>query len=291
MSPSEPAAALFSAFGPFKSSPAAFGKLRTWTTPELMVNQIKVGERTGTVADTLRNIAEHREKSGKLRSEVIRKLSYPFLLITVGSGVIAFLLMYVVPVFQQTYDDAGVPLPMVTQVLIASGHLAKRYIWLLVAAPVLLGVLIRQLRKSQELAMKMDQGLLQLPLFGNWLRDISVLQLMDVLGNLMEAGFTLAEALGESAESVGNRAVKHSVEQLQSAVNRGERFSREIERMGEMFPPIVSQLVIVGEQTGNLARATGHIRSHLEEEIERKTNILVGTREPVLTISLAAVIA
>jgi type IV pilus assembly protein PilC len=127
--------------------------------------------------------------------------------------------------------------------------------------------------------------------FGNWLRDIAVLQLMEVLGSLMDAGYNLAEALGEAAQAVGNRAIRQSVRDLQNAIRRGEKFSRELERHGETFPPIVSQLVIVGEQTGTLAKATRHIRDHLQREIERKTNIFVGTIEPTLTISLAAAIA
>lgn len=260
------------------------------TFDTVMVSQVKVGERTGAIPDTLRTIAAHREKAGRLRSEIIRKLSYPILLITIGTGVIVFLMIVVVPVFETTYNEAGVPLPMVTQILIAVGNTFRSYGWAIVAVPLAVIVAYKQIRKNEKLALKIDKNLLRLPLFGNWLRDISVLQLMDVLGALMEAGFTLAEALGESAESVGNYAVKQSVARLQSAVHRGERFSREIERMGEMFPPIVSQLVIVGEQTGNLASATLHIRHHLEEEIDRKTNILVGTLEPVLTISLAAAI-
>ena len=115
---------------------------------------------------------------------------------------------------------------------------------------------------------------------------LAVLQLMEVLGSLMEAGYNLAEALGEAGQAVGNRAIRQSVRDLQNAVRRGEKFSRELERHGETFPPIVSQLVIVGEQTGTLTRATSHIRDHLQREIERKTNIFVGTIEPTLTIGL-----
>ncbi len=99
-------------------------------------------------------------------------------------------------------------------------------------------------------------------MFGNWLRDIAVLQLMEVLGSLMDAGYNLAEALGEAGQAVGNRAIRQSVRDLQNAIRRGEKFSRELERHGEMFPPIVSQLVIVGEQTGTLTqRDEPHSRS------------------------------
>jgi type IV pilus assembly protein PilC len=153
------------------------------------------------------------------------------------------------------------------------------------------GLVVSQIRKRNDLAYRMDAAILRLPVFGHWLRDIAVLQLVEVLGSLMEAGYNLAEALGEAGKAVSNRAIRQSVRELQNAIRRGERFSRELERHGNTFPPIVSQLVIVGEQTGTLTRATGHIRDHLQREIERKTNLFVGTIEPTLTISLATAIA
>jgi type IV pilus assembly protein PilC len=271
----------------FSSALAKFGA----TFDTVMVNQIKVGEHSGILAETLTNIARHREESHRLRAEIVRKMAYPVLLVVMGTAVITFLMTYVIPVFKETYDKAHVTLPFITQCLITVGGLMRSYglIGLLV---IIAGVFtVRQVRKKADVAYKMDAAILRMPVIGSWLRDVSVLQLMEVLGSLMEAGHTLAEALGEAAQAVRNRAIQQSVRDLQSAVRRGEKFSREIERHGETFPPIVSQLVIVGEQTGKLARATTHIRDHLQREVERKTNVFVGTIEPTLTISLAAAIA
>jgi type IV pilus assembly protein PilC len=271
----------------FSSALAHFGA----TFDTVMVSQIKVGEHSGTLNETLMNVARHREEGHRLRSEIIRKLAYPMLLVVMGSAVIMFLLTYVIPVFKETYDKANVSLPFITTLLIAIGEFAKNYGLFVLGFLVAAALVIRQLRKRADLAYKMDAKLLQAPVFGHWLRDIAVLQLMEVLGSLMDAGYNLAEALGEAAQAIGNRAIRQSVRDLQNAVRRGEKFSRELERHGETFPPIVSQLVIVGEQTGTLAKATTHIRDHLQREIERKTNLFVGTIEPTLTISLAAAIA
>lgn len=271
----------------FSSALAKFGT----TFDNVMVNQIKVGERSGTLSETLTTIARHREDGHRLRSEIIRKLAYPAMLVVMGAAVITFLLTYVIPVFKKTYDDAHVSLPFITKLLIAIGAFTKGYGLFIVGALAVGVIIIRQLRKRADFAAKMDASILQMPIFGHWLRDIAVLQLMETLGSLMEAGYNLAEALGEAGHAVGNRAIRQSVRDLQNAIHRGEKFSRELERHGETFPPIVSQLVIVGEQTGTLTRATSHIRDHLQREIERKTNIFVGTIEPTLTISLAAAIA
>jgi len=257
----------------------------------LTVHQVRLGERSGTLSETLKKLSSTRNKTEELRKDVIKKLSYPGLLIVVGSGLITFLLIYVVPVFQETYDDAGVPLPFITQFLITVGAFVKNYGWMIAAAVLLIGVAIKQLRKRDDFSLGMDHFLLKLPLMGNWLRDMAVLQLMEVLQNLMEAGYTLAEALRETADSVGNRFVQKGVRDLQMAVQRGEKFSRELERHEEMFPPIVNQLVIVGESTGQLTRATNDICDYLRKEIERKTSIMVGALEPILTLTLAAAIA
>lgn len=255
------------------------------------LSQLRIGERSGTLGETLKQLSENRDKTAELKQAVIKKIAYPTLLVTLGSCLITFLLLYVVPVFQETYDKAKVPLPFITQMLIGVGAMAKSYGPALLAVLILTAAALKQFRKKAEFAARMDRAMLRLPLFGSWLRDIAVLQMMEVLHNLMAAGYTLVEALRETGQSVGNRAVKRGVHDLQIAVQRGERFSRELERLESLFPPIVNQLVIVGESTGQLTRATNDICDYLRREIERKTNLMVGALEPILTIGLAAAIA
>lgn len=258
---------------------------------KITVSQIRVGERAGTLPDTLLQVADQREKAGKIQEDIVKKLAYPVVLASVGSAVVGFLLCYVVPVFKKTYDSANVPLPAITQVMIDIGAIAQGYWWAFLILGVGSPLLIRQLRQNDAFALKMDARLLKVPLLGPWLRDMALLQLMEVLGSLMEAGFTLAESLDEAADSVRNRAMKSGVHSLRKAVQHGERFSREVERQEDLFSPMVSQLVIVGEQTGKLTRSTRQIRVLLEEEIQRKTDIAIGVIEPVLTISMAAAVA
>ncbi|WP_425399777.1 type II secretion system F family protein [Aeoliella sp.] len=261
------------------------------TFDAVLISHVKVGERAGNLGESLQLLAEQREKAGKLKGEIIKKLSYPAMLVIVGAGVITFLLTYVVPVFQETYSNAKVPLPAITQALIAVGMFARSYLPFVAAGVFLSVVALRQLRRNTEFAARMDETILRAPLVGPWLRDVALLQMMEVLGELLNAGFTLAEALGEAAESVTNRSGKERVRELQRAVIRGERFSREMERHSSFFPPMVSQLVIIGEQTGRLTRSTRHICEHLRSEIERKANVFVAAIEPILTISLAAAVA
>lgn len=257
----------------------------------ITASQIRLAERSGTLADTLQNLSENRGKSAELRRTIVKKLAYPALLVTLGSGLLTFLLMYVVPVFEETYNKAKVPLPFITRMLIQASELVQAIGPYVLGISILAAVAVQQARKRDEFAVIIDRTLLHSPVIGKWVRDMAVLQLMEVLHSLMAAGYTLAEAVRETANSVSNRAVRKGVRELQTAINRGERFSRELERHEDMFPPIVNQLVIVGESTGQLTRATKDICDYLRHEIERKTSLLVGALEPILTISLASAIA
>ena len=257
---------------------------------EAMVNQIKVGEQSGTLVETIRRITAQLEKAADLRGQIIKKLAYPIILMVVGSMSVTFMLLFVVPVFEETYAQSKVQLPGITRVLIAVGNFMQEYWWL---APLLgsIGILAtKHIRRKPHSAAKMDRLILSLPFLGDWFTNIAVLQFMEVLGNLLEAGFTMVDALRVSANTVSNCAVRQSVESLHTAVIRGERFSREMERHADLFPPVVRQLVVIGEQTGTLPKATTDIRAHLRREIERHTNLMIGTIEPVLTISLAVAI-
>jgi type IV pilus assembly protein PilC len=260
------------------------------TFDDLVIHQIRVAERAGTLAATLHRLTDQLEKGSQLRAQILKKLAYPMVLMVAGCAAVTFMLMFVIPVFQETYAESKIPLPAITQAMIAASEIISSYAWL---APLGLaaGVLVwKQLRANAALALVIDRAVLRVPLVGNWLRDLAVLQFMDVLGNLLDSGFTVHEALGASSGSVGNLAVRHSIQELQQAIACGERFSRELDKQGTLFPPVASQLVMIGEKTGKLSKSVSHVREHLHREIERTTSAIVGVIEPVLTISLAVAI-
>ncbi len=257
---------------------------------ELMIHQIRVGERSGTLPDTIKRITAQLESADNLKGMIVKKLAYPTMLVTLGSGAVTFMLLYVVPTFEKTYAESGAQLPMITRVLIQTGQFGTAYGWLVLVALGGLIASVVSVRRNPQGRLWMDTTLLKAPLLGDWLRNIAVLQFVEVLGNLMESGFTIVDALKVSGGSISNRAVRRSVEQLHAAVMRGERFSAELQRHGDLFPPIVNQLVIVGEKTGTLSKATQDIRKHLEREVHRYTNLLLGMTEPVLTVGLATCI-
>ncbi len=257
---------------------------------EILVQQIRIGERSGNVPQVLRRISDKLETDNDLRGRIVKKLSYPAIVTIAGSGVCAFMILFILPVFEETYRKSKIPLPLPTQILVNVGHFATSYGWIILLTLITLTIAIRQVRKKKALAISMDRKLLRLPLVGPWLVDMAMLQFMDALGTMLESGFHLADALAQCQGTVGNRAVDQAVGSLSRAVRRGERLSREMDRHQQLFPPVVSQLVIVGEQTGNLGPASRQIRDHLKKDIERKTDNFVRVVEPITTILMAVLV-
>lgn len=260
------------------------------TFSELLIAQIRIGERSGTLPTTLDRIVQQLEQADNLKATIIKKLAYPALLCTAGSGSITFMLLYVIPTFEKTYKDAGAKLPAITQFLIDVSRFGTSYGWMIALALVasIIGFFIA--RRNESSRLMIDLYAMRLPLLGEMLRNMAVLQFMEVLGNLIEAGFTVADALRSCARAVSNHAVRARVEALQAAVIRGERFSAHMEANSDIFAPIVNQLIIIGEKTGTLPKATQNVRAHLKREIDRTLSIMVGAIEPILTLTLAAAI-
>lgn len=272
--------------GAFSSAIAAYPQ--SFSAP--VVCQIRGGERSGALAGALDRLAGQLESSHEIRSQIRRKLAYPAFLLAAGCAAVTFMILFVIPVFDGVYREAKVPLPWITRALIAVADFATAYGWIAAAGAALAAAAIRASRRSPASALALDRLILKTPVVGDWLRNIAVLQVMEVFGNLIESGFKVVDSLETARGATRNRAIATCLADLESAVRRGERFSREIDNLGELFPPVVGQLIVVGEKTGKLSQATAAIRAHLRRDIEQQTRLLVGVIEPVLTISLAAMI-
>ncbi|MGE0761453.1 MAG: type II secretion system F family protein, partial [Pirellulaceae bacterium] len=181
------------------------------TFTELMVSQIRLGERSGTIPQTLSRLMLQLEHADNLKSLIIKKLTYPALLCTAGSGAVTFMLLYVVPTFENVYKESGAQLPAVTQFLIEVGHFGTNYGALIASGIVGFLFGIAYTRRNPAGRLWMDTWLLSLPVVGPFFKNIAVLQFVEVLGNLMDAGFTVVEALKSCSTAVGNRCVRGKI--------------------------------------------------------------------------------
>lgn len=265
-----------------KKFPASF--------PGLMVHQVKIGEQAGTLQQTLKQLVRQLEDGSKIRAFIMKKMTYPALLVVAGIGSVTFMLTSVIPTFQKMYEENGAVLPWITQFLIdISEFLQSNAIVIVVSlvASITGGVLAMKYPKSRCL---IDEWLLRIPLLGRWFRNLSILQFMETLSNLLDSGFNLVDALQPASKAVGNRYLRGKLQNLHGAIRRGEKFSVAMQREKDLFPPVVNQLVVVGEKTGQLPDITAEIKEHLKEEVQTTTSVMLGTIEPMLTSGLAIAI-
>lgn len=257
------------------------------TFPQLFIHQIQVGEQAGTIQTTLLRIVDQLENASKMKSFIIKKTTYPALLVVAGTGSVTFMLTSVIPTFQKMYEESGATLPGITTFMIQMSEIMQHYGLMIggVLAALVTGFVVAM--KKPQSRQWIDRNLLRIPLLGSWLRNLAILQFVETLGNLLESGFNLVDALPASAKAVNNRYMRARLLSLNSAIRRGERFSMAMERESDLFPPVVKQLVVVGERTGRLGEVTAEIRDHLRTEVEKSTSAMMGAIEPVLTAGLA----
>jgi type IV pilus assembly protein PilC len=261
---------------------------RTFTP--MQIQQIRIGERSGTMEKAIAHVCEQVERQVKLRKRIIKKTSYPILITVAGFGLMVFMCVVVVPEFETVYNSSGVELPWVTRVVTGTSRNIIRWGWL--AVPFVAAVLgaWKIARSHARVSARIDALLLRLPLVGAWFRDLAVLQFAEAASSMVQCGYKPVDAVKVSAACVRNRAVRMAVEDIQRGLLRGERLSTELNRYERYFSATMCQLVAVGEQSGDFPKAMQGTCEHLRERLETRIDATVGMLEPSLTILLAAMI-
>lgn len=267
----------------------AMGRFPRTFTP-IQIQQIRIGERTGEMRRSLEQVCQSIERRVAMRRKIIKKVSYPIMVMVAGFGLVGFMMTYVVPQFEQVFHESNVSLPAVTRYVSATSRAMVSFgPWLLLGCTLLGGQLLL-LRSKPRGRVWIDSMLLRVPILGVWLRDAAALQFTDGIMSMTESGFTPAEAVEAAVMSVRNAACRDAAKEVCLAVRRGERLSKEMERHEDLFPSTLRQLIRVGEQTGDFHTAMSGACRHLQHQIDRRIEATVSLIEPVLTLGLAAII-
>jgi len=261
---------------------------RTFTA--MQVQQIRMGEQSGTLEKAVERVCEQLERQIALRRRIIKRVSYPMLIMIAGAGLMIFMCVVVVPEFETVYASSDVDLPAVTQVVTGSSRLIIRWGWLALPLGCLLVAGWAAARSRPRTARWLDSALLRLPVFGPWLRDAAVLQFAEAISSMIECGYKPVDAVQVATECVRNREVRAAVNEVRRSMQRGERLSDQLCRHPRFFSSTLCQLIGVGEQSGEFAKAMRGTCEHLRERLETRIDVTVGLLEPTLTITLAAAI-
>ena len=256
---------------------------------DLYANMVAAGELGGILDTILNRLSKYIEKSMKLKRQVRAALVYPSTIVAVAIVVIVVLLVWVIPIFAKMFMDFGGVLPLPTRMVIgASNFMANNIIYIAGAAGALVFGLHRYY-KTQNGRKTIDRLVLILPIFGMLMRKIAVAKFTRTLGTLISSGVPILDGLDIVAKTSGNKIVEEALYETKRSISEGKTLAEPLEQT-KVFPPMVVQMIAVGETTGALDAMLSKIADFYDEEVDSTVGSLTALLEPMLMIFLGVVI-
>ncbi len=256
---------------------------------ELYVNMVAAGEAGGILDTILLRLATFLEKNDALVRKIKGAMIYPAVIFTVAILAVVVLLVFVIPTFQNMFESAGIPLPLPTQLVINLSRFLQGYWWALGAGVVGLVFLIRQTYQTPAGRLAIDKVLLNLPILGDLQRKAAVARFTRTLGTLVSSGVSILDGLEITAKTAGNRVIHDAVMGSRASIAGGETISGPLKESG-VFPPMVVQMINVGEQTGGLDEMLTKIADFYDEEVDAAVEALLAAMEPIMIVVLGVVV-
>ena len=256
---------------------------------DFYVNMVEAGEAGGILDTILSRLAVYLEKARALKSKVKSAMVYPSAIMAIAVVVIIFMLVYVIPVFAQMFTDFGGTLPAPTKVVMMLSGIVQGYI--LYAIPVLIvGIwLFRRFYKTKHGQLMVDSLLLKLPVFGPLIQKVAVAKFTRTLGTLVASGVPIIDGLEITARTAGNKVVENAVLATISSIKEGQTIAEPLGKQA-VFPPMVVQMIEVGENAGALDAMLNKIADFYDEEVDNAVEALTALLEPALMVFLGVVI-
>jgi type IV pilus assembly protein PilC len=256
---------------------------------EIYVNMIAAGEAGGILDTILLRLAEYLEAADKLRRKVRGAMFYPLTVMTFAAVAIAILLMFVIPTFAGFFESAGVALPLPTRIVMGLSDFLLGYWWAVLAVLVGAFYMFRSYRRTPQGKLATDRLVLRVPVLGAVLRKAAIARFSRTLGTLVQSGVPILEGLEITARTAGNRVIEDAVMESRVSIAGGETISEPLKK-SEVFPPMVVQMINVGEQTGGLDEMLGKIADFYDDEVEAAVAALTSVIEPVMIVFLGAIV-
>ncbi len=257
---------------------------------DLYINMVRAGQATGNLDVVFSRLADYLQAQRALRRKVVSALTYPAMMICIGVIVVSILMTLVVPKITGMLLDTGQTLPVPTQVLIAVSNAFKNYWW---AGMLLVGavsfVVERVYHRSAAGRLFFDQSLLRLPVIGDLLRKQAIARFTHTLSTLLRSGVPVVSSLEITRNVVGNRVIADATESIRVRILEGTDIATPLRATG-VFPAVVTYMVSVGEQSGELEQMLDRIGAAYDEEIQISTERLTSILEPLMIVCLAVIV-
>ena len=257
--------------------------------PGIYVQMCRAGETGGFLEQIMERLADTLDKEVRLRGRVVAALVYPMIMTVLGTVFLLFLFAYVVPQVVGIFTDFGQTLPLATRVLLFLSGLVSRYWMVFLVLIAAAGITYRALARSEKLGPALDGLKLKTPLFGGLALKVATVRLSHILGALLSSGVPLIKSLEVVGDVLGNRVLVSAVREASRQVSQGGSLAQAFRTSG-VFPPLLSRVVAVGEQSGELSEMLAGVAETYEEEVSRSVQALTSILEPLLILIMAAVV-
>jgi type IV pilus assembly protein PilC len=258
---------------------------------ELYVNMVKAGEVGGVLELVLARLAEFQEKAAKIKNKVLSAMVYPIIVMTMAIAIMAFLLVFIVPKFEQIFHEmlGDKPLPTITTVVIGVSKLVQDHWLIIIGAIVFIVAGYKFANRTARGKSIIDRIKLRTPLFGDVIRKTAISRFARTLGTLVTSGVPILQALNITRETAGNSVIARAISQVHESVKEGESIVQPLEA-SRAFPPMVISMIDVGEETGQLPEMLLKIADVYDDEVDNAVAGMTAALEPIMIVFLALVV-
>lgn len=255
----------------------------------MFINMVRAGEAGGNMDETLERLAIHFEKQHSTKSKIKSALAYPIVVGILAIGVVIFMLVSVVPTFVDMFADFGGELPAITQFVLNASDFMQKYWWLVMIVVVIIVGAFIFIKQNKNTKYYLDYVLLRLPIFGKMIQKSVLAQMTRTLSSLFSSSVPILQAMTIVENVVDNEVISKVVHESRDALERGQSLTGPMKRHWA-FPPLITQMIAIGEETGSLDSMLGKVADFYEREVENATEQLKSLIEPLMIVFLAGIV-
>ena len=256
---------------------------------DLYVNLVAAGEVGGILDTILNRLAVYIEKALKLKKKVKSAMTYPTTIVGIALVVITVILLFVIPAFEQMFADFGGALPAPTQLVINLSNIVQNYFIIFLVLFFLAIFAFKKIYATDKGRTKIDNWALKLPIFGVLIRKVAVAKFARTMSTMISSGVPILDGLDIVAKTAGNKTVERAIMQVRTSISEGKTIAEPLKESG-VFPPMVCQMIEVGEQAGALDTMLSKIADFYDDEVDDAVNNLTAMMEPLLMLFLGTTV-
>lgn len=255
----------------------------------MFINMVRAGEAGGNMDETLERLAVHFEKQHSTKSKIKSALAYPIVVGIMAVVVVVYMLIAVVPTFVDMFADFGGELPAITQFVLSASDFMQKFWWLvLLVVGIIVGTFMF-IKQNKNTKYYLDYAILRLPIFGKMIQKSVLAQMTRTLSSLFSSSVPILQAMTIVENVVGNEVISKVVHQSRDALERGQSLTGPMKKHWA-FPPLITQMIAIGEETGSLDAMLGKVADFYEREVENTTDQLKSLIEPLMIVFLAGIV-